>query len=183
MDNKSRSVRKSGATPYCYVLACWAFCPVVGASGWADDEVLSCGFYDFLGDGGEVVDVEDACDLGEEALDEPEVTAGDSCDGGDGFCVGEVVGGEGEPEFVVVVFEHEGEFFGAEGPVLVGETYSGVELWVSGEAFLKSGHADEDDSDSGTVVVVAYLFEGEVLEPVGFVDDDQFCGGTRPVLV
>ena len=154
-----------------------------GVSGWADDEVLSCGFYDLLGDGGEVVDVEDACDLGEEALDEPEVTTGYSCYGGDGFCVGEVVGGEGEPEFVVVVFENEGEFFGAEGPVLVGEPYSGVELWVSGEAFLKSGHADEDDSDSGTVVVVAYLFEGEVSEAVGFVDDDQFGGGTGPVLV
>ena len=61
-------------------------------SGEPDDEVLAGGLDDFVGDGGEVVDVEDAADLGEEAVHEPEVAAGDPSDGGDGFGVGEVVG-------------------------------------------------------------------------------------------
>jgi hypothetical protein len=52
----------------------------------------------FFGDGAQAVDLQDAGDLGEEALDEPEVTAGDAVDGGDGFGVGEVVGRKGEPE-------------------------------------------------------------------------------------
>jgi hypothetical protein len=37
-----------------------------GGSGEPDDEVLAGGLDDFVGDGGEVVDVEDATDLGEE---------------------------------------------------------------------------------------------------------------------
>ena len=54
------------------------------------------------------------------------------------------------------------------------EADAAVELRVAGEAFLDAGHADEDDAHSVAVVEVADLFEsGGLLEPVGFVDDEQ----------
>ena len=53
----------------------------------ANDKHLSgCGD-DVRGDGVELIDVEDAGDLGHEPFDEPEVAAGDSADRGDGFDV------------------------------------------------------------------------------------------------
>jgi hypothetical protein len=47
---------------------------------------------------GQLVDVEDAGDLDEDALDEAEVAVGDARDGGDGFAVGEVLGAERQSE-------------------------------------------------------------------------------------
>lgn len=53
---------------------------------------MCCGcFDDVVGDGVEVVDFEDALDLGKESLEEPEVAACDAFDGGGGLGVGEVV--------------------------------------------------------------------------------------------
>ena len=63
----------------------------------ADDERLASGLDDFLGDCAQVVDLHDAPGLSEQSLDEAEVAAGDAGDGRDGFGVGEVVGGQGEP--------------------------------------------------------------------------------------
>ncbi len=62
------------------------------ARSGADEQGFAGCFYDFLGDAVELVDVADARDLGEEALDEPEVAVGDAGDSGDGFGVGEVLG-------------------------------------------------------------------------------------------
>ena len=71
----------------------------------ADDEAFARGFDDLARDRREVVDLEDAPDLGEEAVDEPEVAVGDPCDGGDRFGVGEVLGGELEVERLPAVGE------------------------------------------------------------------------------
>lgn len=60
-------------------------CAVVARSHRADDEVGSGCFDNFLGDQGQVVDLQDAFDLAEEADGETEVAVGDAGDGGDGF--------------------------------------------------------------------------------------------------
>ncbi len=64
----------------------------------ADDEGAAGGLDDVAGDDGEVVDLHDAGDLGEQAVDEPEVPAGDAADGDDGLGVGEVGQVQGEAE-------------------------------------------------------------------------------------
>jgi hypothetical protein len=70
---------------------------VAGAGSGADDERFAGGFDDFARDGLQLVDLEHAADLGEETVDETDVAAGDAGDG-DGFRVGEVLGGEREAE-------------------------------------------------------------------------------------
>ena len=79
-------------------------------SGGADDEGAGGGFDDVVGDGVEFVDLQDPLDLGEEAFEEPEVAAGDPCDGCDGLGVGEVVGVEGLAEGSPVSLEDEQQF-------------------------------------------------------------------------
>ena len=61
----------------------------------AGDEGAGGCFDDVVGDGVELVDLQDASDLGEEAFEDAEVTAGDAFDRGDGLRVGEVFGVEG----------------------------------------------------------------------------------------
>jgi hypothetical protein len=63
---------------------------VLAPLGGADDQGAAGGFDDVGGDRVELVDSHDAVDLGEESLEEAEVTAGDAGDGGDGLGVGEV---------------------------------------------------------------------------------------------
>lgn len=58
----------------------------------AEEERFAGGFDDFGGDGVELVDVADAPDPDEEALDEAEIAVGDAGDGGDRFGGGEVIG-------------------------------------------------------------------------------------------
>lgn len=58
----------------------------------ADDEGLAGGLDDFLGDGADLVDFQDAVDLGHELAGKAEVSAGDAVDGGDGLSGGVVVG-------------------------------------------------------------------------------------------
>jgi hypothetical protein len=60
---------------------------------------------------------------------------------------------------------------------VVDESDPAVELGVAGEAFFDAGHADQDEPDACPVVVVAELLERGGLEPVGFVDDQQFGEG------
>lgn len=91
------------------------------ARSGADEQGFTRCFDDFLGDAVELVNVADARDLGEEALDEPEVAVGDAGNGGDGLGVREVVGIDSQAELLPAVCQDEGEFLGAEGPVVVGE--------------------------------------------------------------
>ncbi|MEV0296430.1 hypothetical protein [Nocardia sp. NPDC050710] len=122
--------------------------------------VLAGGFDDVGGDGVEFVDSHDALDLGEESLQEAEVAAGDTGDGGDGLGVGEVVGVEFEAEFVPVPGQHECEFLACQRPVVVGEADAAVELRVAGEDFLDAGHPDEQQAVVAAVVLVAQVLDG-----------------------
>ncbi len=68
----------------------------------ADDEGAAGGFDDVAGDDGEVVDLQDAFDLDEQAVNESEVAVGDAADRGDGLGVGEVGQVQGEAELAPV---------------------------------------------------------------------------------
>ena len=110
--------------------------------GGADDECAAGGFYDVFGDGVEVVDAQDAIDLGEEAVEKSEVAAGDPGDCGDGLVIGEVVGVEFFSKAFPLALQDEEEFVVGELAVLVGEADAAVELGVVAELFFQSGHAD-----------------------------------------
>ncbi len=58
----------------------------------ADDAAFSCGFDRVAGDVGDGVDIHDTMDLGAEACDQPEVSAGDADDQGQGLDMRESVG-------------------------------------------------------------------------------------------
>jgi hypothetical protein len=105
----------------------------------ADDQGAAGGLDDVAGDDGQVVDPQDPFDLGEQAVDEAEVAAGDAADGGDGLGVGEVGEVQGQAEAFPVAGEDEGEFVVAGGSVVVGEADPAVELGVAGEALLDAG--------------------------------------------
>ena len=100
--------------------------------GRPDDEGASGGFDDVVSDGLQLVDLQDAFDLGEESLEEAEVAAGDAADRGDGLGVGEVVGVERLAEGAPVALEDEEQLVGAQGPVLMGEADATVETGGSG---------------------------------------------------
>lgn len=119
-----------------------------------------------------LVDVEDAVDLGDEPVGEAEVSVGCADYGGEscGVCeTGVIRVGVRE-----ALRDDCGEFVASEGAIFVGESDAAVKLRVAAESFLDTGHADEDDAHSVAVVEVADLFKSGGLEPVGFVDDEQF---------
>jgi len=102
---------------------------LVAALGSDHEDAGGC-FNDVVGDGFELVDLEDSADLREEAFEEPEVASGDPFDGGDGLGVGEVVRVEGAAKTFPVAVEDEEEFIAAQGSVAVGEAEAAVELGV-----------------------------------------------------
>jgi hypothetical protein len=105
-----------------------AFCQhFLAVSGLSDDESVTGGLDHFARDGRELVDLEDARDLGKEAVDEAEVAVGDASDGSDGFAVGEVVGAESQAEPLPVVGQDEAQLVGTERFVAVGEADAAVE--------------------------------------------------------
>ena len=73
----------------------------------AGDEGAGGCFDDVVGDGVELVDLQDASDLGEEAFEEAEVASGDAFDRGDGLGVGEVFGVESAAEALPVAGQDE----------------------------------------------------------------------------
>ena len=88
---------------------------------FANDEGAAGGLDDVTSDDGEVVDLHDAGDLCEEAVDEPDVSAGDASDCGDGLGVGEVGQVQGQAELGPLSGEDEREIGVAEVAVLVAE--------------------------------------------------------------
>ncbi len=68
----------------------------------ADDQVLLCG-----SDRAEVIDVEDALDLGKQALEEAEVSARNPGDRGDRLRIGEVGRVESEAQLLPLVLQNE----------------------------------------------------------------------------
>jgi hypothetical protein len=103
----------------------------------ADEDACSS-FDDVVGNGFELVDFQDAGDLWEESLQEPEIAAGDAFDRGDCLGVGEVLGVEGPAQAFPVLVENEVEFLSAEGAVAVGEPEAAVELRVVPESLVDS---------------------------------------------
>src|SRR5215831_5408382 len=87
----------------------------------ADDQRASGGCDDIVRDDREAVDLEDAFDLHEEAMQKPEIPAGDAYDGGDGLGVGEIRVIEGQAELPPVPGQHEGEFVALQGAVVMSE--------------------------------------------------------------
>jgi len=79
----------------------------VAVLGDADDEGALGGFDDVVGDGVELVDCEDAFDLGEQSFEKSEVPAGDSGDRSDRLCVGEVVWVQRSTQRALVALQDE----------------------------------------------------------------------------
>lgn len=77
------------------------------ARSGADKKGFAGCFDDLLGDAVQLVDVADAHDLNEEALDEQEVPVSDAGNDGDDFGVGEVLGVDGQATFLPAVREDE----------------------------------------------------------------------------
>src|SRR5690625_5494627 len=109
--------------------------------GWvalAGDERAGGCVDDVVGDGVELVDLQDASDLGEEAFEEAEVASGDAFDRGDGLGVGEVFGVESAAEALPVAGQDEQQILACEGAVAGGEPKAAVGLgvvagpWVNG---------------------------------------------------
>ena len=134
---------------------------------------------DFFCDAVELVNVTDARDLGEEALDKAKVAVGNAGDGSDRLRVREVLGIDSQAELLPAVCQDEGEFLGAEGPVAVGEADAAVQLRLTREAFFDARHPDTNDAHGVAVVVVPNLLECWRFEPVGLVDNEEFGQARR----
>ncbi len=135
--------------------------------------VLRGGLDDVAGDDGEVVDPQDAFGLYEQAVDEPEVAAGDAADGGDGLGVGEVGQVQGEAELASVAAQDERELVVAERPVLVGEADAAEELGGAGQSLVDAGHPDQEQPEGPSIEAVAQVLQGRCGQLVGLVDDEQ----------
>lgn len=63
----------------------------------------------------------------------------------------------------------------------MGKTDARVELRIAGEASLKTGHANQNQANPGSVVVVAQFVEAVGREPISFIHDDEFAIGIGTV--
>jgi hypothetical protein len=108
------------------------------ASDGADDEGLADGLHDFLGDGADLVDFQDAVDLGDVPAGQAEVPAGDAVDRGDGLGGGVVVGVV-QVQVGPLPGQDERLLAGGQRPVVVDEPDAAVELGVAGKALSMPG--------------------------------------------
>src|SRR5699024_901240 len=76
-------------------------------------------------------------------------------------------------EFAPPAFWNEAQFVCGQGSIFVGEADSAVQLRVAAELFFNTGHADQDQSHVGAVVLVAKVFQSVGTEAFGFIDDEQ----------
>lgn len=83
----------------------------------SDDEATGCDFDEVIGDGFEVVDLEDSGDVDDESYEEAEVAARDASDGVQALGVGEAVEAKRLAHAFPVTFKNEGESVPAEGAV------------------------------------------------------------------
>ena len=127
----------------------------------------------FIGDGFELVDFEDAGDLREKTLEEPEVSTSDPFYYGNCLGISEVIRVESPAQPFPVSVQNKEEFSPAEGAVSMGEAKTAVKLGIVPESLIYAGHADEDHRKMGAVVVVTEEFKGCRVKPFGFVDNEQ----------
>ena len=117
--------------------------------------------------------MEDAVDLVEQALEEPEVAACQAGDSGSSLNVSKVVGIEFLSQFLPLLPEDELHLVARKRRIWMGKTDAAVELRVAAHAFFDAGHADEDQADLGAVELVTQMFQGRIGQPFGLIDDDQ----------
>ena len=103
----------------------------------AYDEDAGGRFDDVVCNGFQLVDFQDAGDLGEQSLEEPEVASGYPFDCCDGLGVGKVLGVQCLSEAFKLAVQDEEEFLAAEGPVSVGEAKAAIELRVVAKALRR----------------------------------------------
>ncbi len=92
----------------------------------ADHERAPRCLHDVVGYCRKVVDLQNAPDLNEQALKQPEITAGDPSDGSDRLRVGEVGFVERQAEPAPVAREDESKLVALQGAVVMREAYSAV---------------------------------------------------------
>ena len=66
--------------------------------------------------------------------------------------------------------------FGTEGPKLVNEADTGVELREASEAFFHAGHSDQNQAEIPSVENISYLLQPCHSRPVRFIDNEQGRG-------
>ena len=75
--------------------------------GSPNNETCPSRFHDLLGDRLQLVDLENALDLDEQAVEQAEVAAGDADDGRNGFLIRKILVGKHQVEFLPVMGENE----------------------------------------------------------------------------
>ena len=129
---------------------------------------------DYLGrDRGQLVDRDDAFDLGKQTPDQTKVAAGDASDRIDDGGIGVLVERHVQAKLHPLVLDNPLQFQAAQGSELVDEADSRVQLRVAGESFLQTRHTNEHDSNVSAIVEVTELFKARGFETVGFIDDEQ----------
>ena len=156
----------------------------------ADHQPLAGGLDHLLGDRAQSVDLQDARDLGEQPLHQPEVAAGDPRDRRQRLGVGVIVRRKRQPDLPPFVGEDEAQLLFAQGPIVVDEPDPRVELGVAGQPLLDPGQADQDQPHPPPlvrpVVEVAQLLQRRLLQAVGLstisssTDRDGAGGSTAP---
>ena len=97
----------------------------------AYDQSAPGGFDHVVSDDGQAVDLEDALDLDEQPVEQPEVASGDACDGRTCLGVCEVGAVEGQAELPPMAGKDERQLVALQGPVLVDEADAAVELGIA----------------------------------------------------
>ncbi len=154
-------------------------------SSLADDQAFARRLHDGNRNFLEMVDFEDALDLGEQAVQKPEVAAGDADHGSDGF--GAKAGfGKSDPVRSPARFQQIVHIGGRENTELMHETDAGVELRVSCEPLFYARHADQNQAYAAHVEAVSNLLEAVHAQPVGLVDQNECCwvgDGALPLVI
>lgn len=146
----------------------------------ADDQGAPGGFDDVVSDDAESVDFEDALDLGEQAVQQPEVAAGDAADCGDGLGVGEVCEVERQARRFQCRVSTKASSSSVNDRYWWAKPIR-LSSWGETASHSRGGHSDQQQPESPAVESVAEVLERGCGEAIGFVDDDQVDVGERTV--
>jgi hypothetical protein len=125
----------------------------------------------------QAVDFEDAPDLHEQSVQQPEVASGDPRDRGDRLGIGEIGVVERQAKPAPMAGKHEGELVALKRSVVMGKADATVELRIARQAFFHARHADQDDASSRAIEDVAHELDRGRRQPLGLVDDQHLDVG------
>ena len=136
------------------------------------DKALSCRLHDLHSHPMRCVKFHDSRYLGKQSAQQTKVPTADADDRSDSFFIdnGFIQGRHGAMSAPLLLQDPARLAF-CERAKLVYEANSGIELRVSGESLLKSGHADEHEADASLVKDCTQLFESRHLQAVRLVVD------------